>query len=119
MKPVVLRLDSGGLIGTPSALGIPSSEPIVRLSAEEAARIGRLDYKQVIHARKLLKQAAEELGYDLKNCPELETDEDSDEVRTEALNRALEEIFCAGDVRWGCTRDAVEETGPRCCSDRD
>jgi len=88
MKPVVLRLDSGALIGTPSALGISSTEPIVRLSAEEAAKIGRLDYRQVLHARKLLKQAANELGYDLKKCPELETDEEMDEESPQVESEA-------------------------------
>ena len=79
MKPVVLRLDSGALIGTPAELGVDSTEPIVRLTAEEAAKKGRLDYSHVVYARKLLRQAAEELGYDLRKCPELETDEENEE----------------------------------------
>lgn len=81
MKPVVLRLDSGAIIGPPSEFGITSSEPLVRLSAEEAAKVGRLDYRQVLHARKLLRQAAEELGVDITDCPELESDEERQAVQ--------------------------------------
>eukprot|EP00210_Caulerpa_lentillifera_P001621 g1559.t1 len=79
MKNVLLRLDSGALIGPPSLLGVNSSEPLVRLSPEEASKLGRLDHRHLSFARKLLKKATEELDIDTKNCPGLETDDDDNE----------------------------------------
>lgn len=93
MKPVILRLDSGALIGPPSEFGIQSTEPMVRLSAEEAAKMGRLDYRHVVHARNLLKQAAKELNIDPPNIPELETEEDTDEVFAQLLQRLSKPSF--------------------------
>lgn len=76
MKNVLLRLDSGALIGPPSLLGVNSTEPLVRLTPEEASKLGRLDHRHVNFARKLLKKATEELGIDGKDCPGLETEEE-------------------------------------------